>query len=133
MKLTPNSLMVPIIMVRFLKPGASIKSFREHADKKVIQQLAITKIVDVIWDRYLPDSLKTTTRQRRGVGIRQRMRHDGNGKFPRNWNSYLQNASNKVELFHHLSVAIAETVFGEGNVVMSTLDEDVLGSPVLGG
>ena len=37
-----------------------------------------------------------------------------------------------MELFHYLSVAIAETVFCEGKVVMSTLDEDVLGSPVLG-
>ena len=124
-------------VVHFLRPDASIKSFRDYADKKVIlyveRQLANTKRVDVIWDqRYLPDSLKATTRQRRGAGIRQRIRHDGNGKFPRNWNSYLQNGSNKVELFHYLSVAIAETVFCEGKVVMSTLGEDVLGSPVLG-
>ena len=46
--------------------------------------------------------------------------------------TYLQNASNKVELFHYLSVAIAQTVFREGKVVLSTLDEDVLGSPVPG-
>ena len=38
---------------------------------------------------------------------------------------------NKVELFHYLSVAIVQTVFGEGRVVMSTLDEHVLRSPVL--
>ena len=25
-------------------------------------------------------------RERRGAGIRERMRHDGNGKFPRKWN-----------------------------------------------
>ena len=93
--------------------------------------MANTKRVDVIWDRYLPDSLKATTRQRRGAGIRQRMRHAGNGKFPRNWNSYLQNASNKLELFLYLSVAIAQMTC-EGKVVMSTLDEDVLGSHVLG-
>ena len=96
------------------------------------RELANTKRVDVIWDRYLSDSLKATTRQRRGAGIRHRMRHYGNGTFPRNWNSYLQNASTKVELFHYLSVAIAENIFCEGKVVMSTLDEDVLGSPVLG-
>ena len=60
------------------------------------------------------------------------MRHDGNGKFPRNRKRYLQNASNKVELFHYLSVAIAQTVFCEGKVVISTLDENVLGSPVSG-
>ena len=63
-----------------------------------------------------------------GAGIRQRMRHDGNGKFLRNWNSYLQNTSNKVELFHYLSIAITQTVFGEGKVVMSTLGENVLGA-----
>ena len=134
MKLTPNSLMLPIRCI--FRPVASIKSFRDYADKKVIpyieRQLANTKRVDVIWDRYLPDTLKATTRQGRGGGIRQRMRHDGNGQFPRNWNSYLQNASNKVELFCYLSVAIAQTVFCEGRVVISTLDEDVLGSLLSG-
>ena len=49
-------------------------------------QLVNTRRVDVIWDRNLPDGLLATTRERRGAGIKQRMRHDGNGKFPRNWN-----------------------------------------------
>ena len=66
--------------VHFFRPDASIKSFRDYADKKVIpfieRQLANTKRVDVIWDRYLPDSLNAMTRQRRGTGIRQRTRHD---------------------------------------------------------
>ena len=57
---------------------------------------------------------------------------DGNWTFPRNWNSYLQNVSNMVELFHYLSVSIAQTVFCEGKVVISTLDENVLGSPMPG-
>ncbi len=59
-----------------LRPDASIKSFRDYTDKKVIPYIetlmANTKMVDVIWDRNLP------------AGIKQRMRHDGNGKFPRN-------------------------------------------------
>ena len=61
-------------MAHLLMLDASIKSFRDYADKKVIpyieRQLANTKIVDVIWDRNPPDSLKSTTRQRRGTGIR---------------------------------------------------------------
>ena len=77
-------------MVHVLKPDASIKSLRDYADKKVTPyigaQLANTKRVDVIRDRYLPESLKAMARERRGAGIRQRMRHDGNGNFPRNWN-----------------------------------------------
>ena len=104
-------------MVHLLRPDEVIPYIE--------RELAITERVDVIWDRYLPDSLKATTRLRRGAGIRQRMRHDGNGKFPRNWNSYLQNASNNVELFHHPSVAIAHNVFCEGKVAISTLDENV--------
>ena len=57
----------------------------------------------------------------------------GMGNFwLRNWNSYLQNASNKVELFRYLSAAIAQTVFCEGKVMISTLDEDVLGIPLSG-
>ena len=94
-------------MVHFFRPDASIKSFRDYADKipNIERQLANTKRVDVIWDRYLPDSIKSTTRQRRGTGIRQRMRHDWNWTFPKNWNSYLQNVSNNVELFHyHVSI-----------------------------
>ena len=93
----------------FFRPDASIKSFRDYADKKVIPniewQLTNTKRVDVICDRYLPDSLNATTRQRRGTGIRQRMCHDWNWTFPEHWNSYLQNVSNKVERFHyHVSI-----------------------------
>ena len=44
----------------------------------------------------------------------------------------MQNASNKVKLFGYLSVAIAKTVFCEGKVMISTLDKDVLWSPLPG-
>ena len=58
-------------MVHFFRPDASFESFRDYADKKAIpsieRQLANTKRVYVIWDGYLPDSLKATTRQRRGT------------------------------------------------------------------
>ena len=68
-------------MVHLLRPDEVIPYIE--------RELANTERVDVIWDRYLPDSLQATTRLRRGAGIRQRMRHDENSKFPRNWYSYL--------------------------------------------
>ena len=55
---------------------------------------------------------------------------DGNGKFRRNWNSYLQNVSNKLEMCHYLPVSNAQTVFFEGKVALSTLAGNVLGSLV---
>ena len=48
-------------MVHVLRPDASIKSFRDYTDKKVIPYIetlmANTKMVDVIWDRNLPNGL----------------------------------------------------------------------------
>ena len=78
-------------MVHFLKPDTSIKTFHDYAEKKVIpfteKHLATVKCIDVIWDRYISDSLKATTRESRGAGERQRLPRDGNGKMPKNWKS----------------------------------------------
>ena len=50
-----NDRLLKAHMVHFLMLGASIKSFRDYADKKVIpyieRQLANIKRVDVIWNR----------------------------------------------------------------------------------
>ena len=63
--------MVPIWCI--FRPDVSIKSFRYYAYKKAIpfieRQLAATERVEEPLGPYLPDSLKATTRQMRGVGI----------------------------------------------------------------
>ena len=56
--------------------------------------------------------------------------HRWEWEISRNWNSYLQNVSNKLEMCRFLPVSIAQTVFCEGNVVISTLAENVQGSLV---
>ncbi len=120
-------------MVHRLKPDGSIKTFRDYAEKKVIpfakKHLATAKRVDVIWDRYISDSLKATTRESRGAGVRQRLACDGNGKMPKNWSSYLRNETNKTELFQYLSGVITKSVFEEGKVVISTCDRSILRNP----
>ena len=78
------------------------------------KHLATTKHV-VIWDQYLSDSLKATTRVCRGARARQRSY--GNGKIAKNWNSYLRNETNKIELFEYLSGVIAQSNFDESKVV----------------
>ena len=51
-------------LVHSLRLDRRIKTFHDHAEKKVIpfigKHLATTKLV-VIWDQYLSDSLKATT------------------------------------------------------------------------
>ena len=77
------------------------------------KNLATTTCVDVIWDRYLSDSLKAITRQCRGARVRQQLPSNVNGKIPKNWNSYLQNETN-------LSGMIAQ--FDEG---ITTSDKNI--------
>ena len=117
-------------MVHTLKLDRSIKTFHDYAEKKVLpfikRHLTTAKRVDVIWDRYLSESLKAMTRESRVAGVRQRLPSDGNRKIPKNWNSYLRNATNKIEIFQYLSRVISQSVFDEGRVVITTLDETVL-------
>ena len=113
-----------VTLVHSLRLDRSIKTFHDYAEKKVItfieKNLATTKCVDVIWDRYLSDSLKAITRQCRGARVRQRLPSNVNGKIPNYWNSYLQNETNKIELFQYLSGMIAQ--FDEG---ITTSDKNI--------
>ena len=49
-----------------------------------------------------------------------RQRSYGNGKIPKNWNSYLRNETNKIELFQYLSGVIAQSNFDESKVVAAS-------------
>ena len=59
-----------------LTPGTA-RSFQEYSDlvflTDVSNQLVTAKRVDIVWDVYIPDSLKGTTRQKRGKGIQRRV------------------------------------------------------------
>ena len=48
--------------------------------------LAGVKRIDVIWDRYLEESLKQTTRNNRGSGIRLKVTE--HGRLLKNWNHF---------------------------------------------
>ena len=60
-------------IVHMLQPGAC-KTFHTYATDIVMpyinSQLDSVQLVDVVWDRYLPGSLKQSTRDARGTGIR---------------------------------------------------------------
>lgn len=83
--------------------------------------------LDVIWDRYKPDSLKSYARQCRGVG--QSLRVVANTTLPRNWKSFLRVDSNKAGLFKFLASAIATASVPEGKLLLTTDEERVLSNP----
>ena len=57
--------------------------------------------LDIIWDEYVPNSLKATTREKRGRGIRRRVQ--SLTTVPKNGKEFLRVDENKKELFSFLS------------------------------
>ena len=57
--------------------------------------------LDLVFDRYLEDSLKTGTYSNRGTGVRRKVTE--NGILPSNWKTFLRCSENKKELFPFLS------------------------------
>ena len=70
-----------------LLPTTNVVTFNEYADQVFLpyisKQLESCTRVDVVWDRYLPNSIKESTREKRGKGIRRKV--SGNTKLPRKW------------------------------------------------
>ena len=80
----------------------SVSTFDEYADKIFIpyldKQLQSATRLDVVWDVYTPDSLKESTREKRGKGVRRKVY--GKTKLPGNWMDFLRDSVNKKEAGH---------------------------------
>ena len=115
---SPNSNDVTIIdgaaAMNMLKPTPAVKTFRDYAKQVFIPyikvQLQHAKRVDVVWDEYIPNSLKKT-REKSGKGIRRRVK--SSTKLPSNWHEFLRVNENKTKLFVFLANRIVFPDFGQ--------------------
>ena len=114
-------------IVQMLTPGTA-RTFQEYSDlvflTYVSNQLATAKRVDTVWDVYIPDSLKGTTRQKRGKGIRRRVAPITH--IPKNWNNFLRMDENNTELFKFLSQQAIHLPIDQGKVIYATDGGNVL-------
>ena len=125
---TPNVTAVLLdgaVIVNMLKPGAA-KTFHDYGQifiRYITCQLQHATRLDIVWDLYLPDSLKATAGTKRGKGLRRRV--DPSNCLPGNWGAFLRNDHNKEELFRYLA-QLSVTVNCEDKEVSSTMDSQVL-------
>jgi len=84
--------------------------------------------VDIIWDRYIPHSLKAQTRDKRGSGVRRRVEADV--RLPANWGEFLKVESSKTELFQYLAEQNTILPCEANKSILSTSDTVVLSSSV---
>ena len=120
------------VLVQILK-AASVKNFIEYASQifipYILSQFQNASRVDLVWDSYLEDSLKGTTRAKRGKGVRRRVVAEA--LIPRNWNDFLRVDSNKTELYKFLSHALFDLFNQEEKQLVITDGESVLSKPPL--
>ncbi len=74
--------------------------------------------MDLVWDVYLTDSLKGTTRQKRGKGVRKRVAPST--IMPKNWKDFLRVGQNKTELFGFLSQEVIRLPIADGKELYAT-------------
>ena len=107
---------------------AGAKTFTEYADDVFIpylsKQLCVATRLDVVWDTYIPDTLKESTHDKRGKGVHRKV--SGLAKLPSNWMDFLRDPKNKVELFAFLTSRVSEFAFPPSKSVYITSGTSVV-------
>ena len=105
-----------------------VQTFAEYADKVFLafikRELRQLARIDVVWDRYLPGSIKDSTRKKRGSGIRVKVGYQA--RIPSNWKAFLCDSTNKEELFDFLSDEVNKTEWPESKGVYITRGTSVV-------
>ena len=119
-------------IVNMLRPGTA-KTFKAYATDVlvpyILSQLQHVERLDIVWDRYIADSLKSETRSKRGKGIRRRV--EPRSAVPGNWQGFLRIDDNQTELFFFLASNVTKIeinkhlITTQGNGVLSTNQEAV--------
>lgn len=111
-------------------PVDKASTFGEYASEVILpwikHQLKTCNRVNMVWDVYKDNSLKESTRQKRGQGIRQKV--GAMTKLPRKFCDFLKDSKNKEELFQMLAESIKSTPFEEGKQVYATKGRHVVSS-----
>ncbi|GFS19001.1 hypothetical protein ElyMa_001535900, partial [Elysia marginata] len=109
-------------------PTKAVCTFNQYADEVFIphleNQLQTTFRLDVVWHDYRVDSLKESTREKRGPGIRKKVA--GDAKLPVKWMEFLRDPKNKIELFTFLTLKIENFAWPASKCAHATRGEAVV-------
>ena len=97
----------------------------------ITSQLHNATCLDLVWDRYVEDSLKGTARAKRGKGVRRRVM--AKGVIPKNCQDFVRVNSNITEFFNFLSRALLVAFNQNGKQLVITDGDSILSKPPLHG
>uniref|UniRef100_UPI00358F36DD uncharacterized protein n=1 Tax=Myxine glutinosa TaxID=7769 RepID=UPI00358F36DD len=109
------------VMIHSL-PRKSASTFQDYAqyifNPYLCQQLRTSNRLDVVWDRFLQDSLKEATHEKRGTG--SRLKVGNQTKIPAKWVEFLKVSENKEELFAYLTAEATKMALPPGKRLVMT-------------
>ena len=114
------------VLVNLAKPKKN-QSFKNYATDVFYPQIRkqmneySAQRVDIVFDTYKDQSLKASTRVKRGKGVRRKALDKS--VAPTNWRSFLRLDQNKIELFRYLSTTIIQ-LGDRGDVIMICAYDD---------
>ncbi|VDI16024.1 Hypothetical predicted protein [Mytilus galloprovincialis] len=123
-RLTPPTDVKPVVSSVILD-GSAVVNMLKPVQYQIINEYALkvfipyiqnigkdVQRIDIVFDTYIDNSLKASTRGKRGKGIRRRVQDETN--VPGNWQEFLRLDENKIELFHFLADKITSAVANPG-------------------
>ena len=113
-------------VVHSLPINDKINTFNDYLQVFILwihQKLQSTQRFDIVWDRYKTNSLKESTREKRGTGVRTKL--SGQAKFQAKFKDFLLDSQNKQELFSFLTENIYKQNY-DGKIVTITNQNSVL-------
>ena len=120
------------VIVQMLKP-TSVKNFDEYASQifvtYILSLFQAASRVDLVWDRYVENTLKSTARAKRSRGVHIRV--VSGTHITGNWHDFLRVDSNKAELFQFLSHALIDSFDLKAKQLVITVGESILSKPLL--
>ena len=121
-------------IVNMLPPGkcTTFKDYKEAGFLPYIISYCTQNVkgIDLVWDRYLENSLKQGTREVRGTGTCRHVCDDA--AIPLNSKSFLRLDDNKKELFEYLAARVQSLRLPDSEVIC-TAALDVIGSTTMEG
>ncbi|KAG0728816.1 hypothetical protein GWK47_031675 [Chionoecetes opilio] len=114
------------VAVVYLLPHTNVTTFNANGVciPHILKLLESCRRVDVVWDSYIASSIKESTREKRGKGVRRKV--GGPTKVPSNWPDFLRDSTNKEELFQFLSDKVGSNDWPDGKEVFITSGTDVI-------
>lgn len=135
-ELEENEAVTPVVTAKVIDgavlvqmtPPRDVQTFGEYSKEfaqRIVKEMERSQLtrVDVVFDRYLPESLKSETRDRRGSG--SRILVTAATPICKNWRLFLRVNENKDELFHLLASDL-EKFRDTENLIIATTNDDVI-------